>query len=580
MESQTANSSHSVRYQPDERPPRALAIGLGLQAAILTFTPVIIVPLVVLQAADQSGAYMSWAIFMAVLISGITTLVQVVRVGRFGAGHVLIMGTSGSFIAVSISALTEGGPALLATLIMISSAIQFVLAARLSLLRRIVTPVVSGTVLALIAISIAPIIFDMLTDVPEGTPASAAPMCAVITLGLITALTLRAPDAWRLWAPIIGMGGGCIVAAFFGLYDMQRVADAAWIGLPNIAWPGLDLTFDGRFWLLLPSFVFVTLIGAVDTIADATAIQRISWRDRRAVDLRVVQGAVNADGLGNLLSGLAGTIPNATYSNSLSLAEMTGVGARSVGVYIGLIFLGLAFLPKVTALLIAIPAPVVGAYVFVLLALIFVQALKLMVQDGIDTRMSLIVGLGFWVGVGFQNQAIFTDYLGGTLGKVLENGMTAGGLTLLVLLLFMELTAPRRSRLAMELDIAGLPQLDAFLRALAARMRWNAGSTERLCSAGEEALLSLVHQEEDETEREGRHLLVVARNDHGTAELDFIAALGEDNLEDRMLILREQVDRPNERELSLRLLRHFASSVRHQQYHDIDIVTVRVDGSG
>ena len=61
----------------------------------------------------------------------------------------------------------------------------------------------------------------------------------------------------------------------------------------------------------------------------------------------VVQGAVNADGLGNLLlSGLAGTIPNATYSNSLSLAEMTGVGARSVGVYIGLIFLGLAFLPK------------------------------------------------------------------------------------------------------------------------------------------------------------------------------------------------------------------------------------------
>ena len=203
-----------------------------------------------------------------------------------------------------------------------------------------------------------------------------------------------------------------------------------------------------------------------------------------------------------------------------------------------------------------------------------------MVQDGIDTRMSLIVGIGFLVGVGFQSQALFTDYLSGTISKMLEDGMTSGGLTLLVLLLFMELTAPRRSRLAMELDIAGLPQLDAFLRALATRMRWNIAATERLCSAGEEALLSLVHQEEDEADREGRHLLVVARNDHGTAELDFIAALGEDNLEDRMLILREQVDRPNERELSLRLLRHFASSVRHQQYHDIDIVTVRVDGSG
>ena len=579
MESQTANSSHSVRYQPDERPPRALAVGLGFQAAILTFTPIITLPLVIMQAADQGAAYTSWAIFMAVLISGITTIVQAVRVGRFGAGHILIMGTSASFIAVSITALTEGGPALLATLIIVSSAIQFALAARLSLLRRFVTPVVSGTLLALIVLTVIPVVFDMMTKVPEGTPASAAPVCVVVTLSIIAALTLRAPDAWRLWAPVIGLGGGCIVAAFFGLYDTQRVAAAAWIGLPHIVWPGFDLTFDGRFWLLLPSFVFVTLIGAVDTIADTTAIQHISWRDRRTVDLRLVQGAVNADGLGNLLSGLAGTIPNATYSASVSLAELTGVGARSVGVYIGLIFIGLAFLPKVTALLIAIPAPVVGAYLFVLIALVFVQALKLMVQDGIDTRMSLIVGVGFLVGVGFQSQALFTDYLSETISKMLEDGMTSGGLTLLVLLLFMELTAPRRSRLAMELDIAGLPQLDAFLRALAARMRWNPGSTERLCSAGEEALLSLVHQEEDEADREGRHLLVVARNDHGTAELDFIAALGEDNLEDRMLILREQVDQPNERELSLRLLRHFASSVRHQQYHDIDIVTVRVDGS-
>lgn len=59
MESQTANSSHSVRYQPDERPPRALAVGLGCQAAILTFTPIITLPLVIMQAADQGAAYTS-----------------------------------------------------------------------------------------------------------------------------------------------------------------------------------------------------------------------------------------------------------------------------------------------------------------------------------------------------------------------------------------------------------------------------------------------------------------------------------------------------------------------------------------
>ncbi|MCE2487059.1 MAG: hypothetical protein J4F42_16210 [Desulfurellaceae bacterium] len=59
-----------------------------------------------------------------------------------------------------------------------------------------------------------------------------------------------------------------------------------------------------------------------------------------------------------------------------------------------------------------------------------------------------------------------------------------------------------------------------------------------------------------------------------------MAAVGEENLEDHIALLGDQVETPDERELSLRLLRHFASSVRHQQYHNIDIVTVRVDGAG
>ena len=343
---------------------------------------------------------------------------------RRAPGHVLIMGTSGAFIAVCVTALTEGGPALLATLIVASSLFQFGLAARLSLLRRIITPVVSGTVIALIAVTIMPVVFRMLTDVPDGTPASAAPACATATVGVIAALALRASGAWRLWAPMIGIGVGCVVGSLFGLYDVDRVTDAAWVGLPTNAWPGFDVQFDARFWVLLPAFVFVTLVGAIETIGDAVAIQRVSWRTPRAVDFRTVQGAVNADGLGNLLSGLAGTVPNTTYSSSIPLAELTGVGARRVGVYLGIVFLVLAFLPKVTAVLLAVPGPVVAAYVMVMLALLFIQGMKLVVQDGIDYRKALIAGLAFWIGLGFQNDMIFADQLGETWGGLLGNGMT------------------------------------------------------------------------------------------------------------------------------------------------------------
>ena len=579
MESSGPGKTHDIRYEPNERPPHMLAFGLGFQAALLCLGGVVLTPAIVIRAAGQSETYLSWAIFMAVVVSGISTILQAVRVGRFGAGHVLIMGTSGAFIAVCVTALTEGGPALLATLIVASAMFQFLLAARLSLLRRIITPVVSGTVIALIAVTIVPIVFDMLDDLPADAPAGAAPACAAATVGAIAALALRATGAWRLWAPMIGIGVGCVVAALFGVYDTDRVAAAAWVGTPTTAWPGFDVRFDARFWLLLPAFVFVTLVGAIETIGDSVAIQRVSWRTPRATDFRTVQGAVNADGMGNLLSGLAGTVPNTTYSSSLPLAELTGVGARNVGVAIGLVFIGLAFLPKVTALLLAIPGPVVAAYLLVLLALLFIQGMKLVVQDGVDYRKSIIAGLAFWIGLGFQNQLIFAEQLGETWGGLLGNGMTAGGLTAMVLTLFVELTAARRRRLDGPLDAKILPEIDTLLRDLAGRLGWNADSTERLCSAGEETLVSLVRQEEEAADVAGRRLRVVARNDHGTAELEFIAAVGETNLEDRMVLLTDQTDTPNERELSLRLLRHYASSVRHQQYHDIDIVTVRVDGS-
>ena len=579
MESVGPGKTNDIRYEPDERPPHTLAFGLGFQAALLCLGGVVLTPAIVIRAAGQSETYLSWAIFMAVVVSGISTILQAVRIGRFGAGHVLIMGTSGAFIAVCVTALTEGGPALLATLIVASALFQFLLAARLSLLRRIITPVVSGTVIALIAVTIVPIVFDMLDDLPANAPAGAAPACAAATVGAIAALALRATGAWRLWAPMIGIGVGCVVAALFGVYDTDRVAAAAWVGTPTNAWPGFDVRFDARFWLLLPAFVFVTLVGAIETIGDSVAIQRVSWRTPRATDFRTVQGAVNADGMGNLLSGLTGTVPNTTYSSSLPLAELTGVGARNVGVAIGLVFIGLAFLPKVTALLLAIPGPVVAAYLLVLLALLFIQGMKLVVQDGVDYRKSIIAGLAFWIGLGFQNQLIFAEQLGETWGGLLGNGMTAGGLTAMVLTLFVELTAARRPRLDVPLDAKVLPEIDALLRDLAGRLGWNADSTERLCSAGEETLVSLVRQEEEAADVAGRRLRVVARNDHGTAELEFIAAVGETNLEDRMVLLTDQTDTPNERELSLRLLRHYASSVRHQQYHDIDIVTVRVDGS-
>ena len=574
-----ADQTHrtSVRYEANEKPPAPLAFGLGLQLAILTIAGVVLTPAIVIRAAGGSEGFLSWAVFAAVAVSGITTVVQAVRIGRVGAGYVLMMGTSGAFIAICITAIAEGGPAMLATLVIISSLFQFVLSTRLSLLRQVLTPAVAGTVIMLIPVTVMPIIFDMLKQVPEGASTQSAAASALATLLVIAGIALKAKGALRLWAPVIGVVAGSVVAGFYGLYDIGLVAKAAWVGLPEGEWPGLDLGFGPVFWALLPAFIFVTLVGAIETVGDAIAIQHVSWRRPRAVDFRAVQGAVAADGVGNLLSGLAGTVPNTTYSTSVSVTELTGVGARRVGVAVGAVFIVLAFLPKALAVVLAIPGPVAAAYITVLMAMLFVVGMRVVIQNGIDYRSGLVAGLAFWTGVGFQNGVIFPEYFSEFAGGLLQNGMTAGGLVAILLSLFLELTAPRRARIETRVDVSALPKIRAFLGEFAARSGWDEAMVNRLEAASEETLLTLMEKQEA-GEAEHRRLRLVARKEGDQAVLEFAAAMGEENLQDRIALLGDRTaGAPAEQEVSLRLLRHVASSVLHQQYYDMDIVTVHVD---
>ena len=576
MNDSSVPAPREVRYEPNDSPPAALSLGLGMQYALLSISGIVLTPAIVIRSAGGGEGYLLWAVFAGLCVCGITTLVQAVRVGRIGAGYILLMGTSGAFIAVSVSALVEGGPGLLAALVIASSLFQFALASHLSLLRRIITPLVAGTVIMLIAVTIIPIAFDMMAQVPEGIPAVGVQACAAATLVATIVLALLAKGAWRLWAPVIGVGLGCIVASFYGLYDTTMIGSAPWIGLPGTGWPGIDLSFGLSFWTLLPVFVLVTVVGAIETIGDAIGIQHVSWREPRATDFRAVQGAVAADGLGNLLSGLTCTVPNTTYSSSVAITELTGVAARSVGVCIGGLFFAFAFMPKVTAVILAIPNAVVASYLLVLLAILFALGMRIVVKDGLDYRKSVVVGVAFWLGVGFQNQQIFADGLGEFAASILGNGMTAGGLAAILMVLLMQLAEPRRRTLKTTLTAKSLPGMDSFLREFAEDKRWDDEAANRLRAAGEEVILSLLPAEE-ESEDPPKHLFFVLSGDRNAAEMELIASSTEQNLEDRLALLGRWADEGGEAHISLKLLQHYASSVRHQQYHGTDIVTVRVD---
>ncbi len=576
MSSRDEQNASNVLYEPHENPPALVSLGSGLQLVVLGITSIIFIPTIVIRVSGGTEAYLSWAVFGAVAVSGVCTALQAVRLSRVGAGYLLFMGPAGAFIGVCVSALVEGGPALLATLVVASSLVPIVISMRLAFFRRILTPTIVGTVNMLIPATVLPVVFSRLADAPQDAALS-SPLTAVATGLVIGGISLKAGATLRLWAPLIGVIVGSVFGGSLGLYDFDRVARAPWIGLPHGSWPGIGIDLGPAFVELLPAFAFVALIGAIQTITGAVAIQRVSWRRPRAVDYRAVEGAVTADGIGKLLSGIAGIVPTQTIGVSVPTVELTGVAARRVGIIAAGVLIVLAFLPKFLAMILAIPSAVVVAYLTVVLALTFVRGMTEVVQGGIDHRKALIAGVSFWVGVGCQNDLLFPEVLAELGGGLLANGITAGGIMAILMTLFLEATAPRRSRIEVELDLSVLPKIRAFLEAFASRNGWGPEMVDRLGAASEETLLTLIDQDEGREKRGHRRLLLMARKESGGAVLEFIAAVSEENVQDRIGLL---ADRPDdvlmEREVSLRLLRHIASSVRHQQFHDTDIVTVHV----
>jgi NCS2 family nucleobase:cation symporter-2/xanthine permease XanP len=565
----------AVRYEVNDKTPHPLSLALGAQSVALILAGIVLTPVIVLRAGGVES-FASWAIFVALIVSGATTMLQARPLWRFGAGYVLFMGTSGAFISVGITAILEGGVALLMTLIVASSLIQFPLAANLGLLRRIITPTVGGTAIMLIAVTVMPIAFGLMSN-PSANGTAVGPgaaASAVATLGTIIGFSIFGGRRGRLWSPLIGLIVGSAVAAAYGLVDTAGVAAATWIGLPDFAWPGLDLSFGASFWQLLPAFAIVTLVGAIETFGDGIAIQRVSWRKARAVDFRAVQGAVYADGLGNLLSGLGGTLPNTTYSTSVSVVDMTGVAARRIGLYGGLLLLLLAFSPKIAAVLLAVPNAVVGAYIVVLLVLLFMHGVKLATEDGITYENILIVGLGFWLGVGFQQKALFYDLMPGFAQSLLSNGMTAGTIVAILLTLLFRARRGRPKRLATDFSVASVPKVHEFVETIAHAAGWDKPAINRLQLAAEEALVVMLERAESKALAE-RQLRIEVRQNENQIELDLIVAPRGANLEDE-LPLAMQSKAPPEEMLSFRILSSIVDDIRHQQFHGIDVVTLKV----
>ncbi len=574
-------------YEAEESPPQLTALALGAQSAALVAAPIALFPIVLFQAVEGSETELAWAVFAMLAVNGVTTVLQSLRFGTLGSGLLVISYPSPTAIPFCIIALEEGGAGTLAALILASGVFQIAVSTKLSLLRRLFTPAFSGAVLILLVITFVPVVFGGLNDVPEGAPAAAGPVCILVTFVLTLGLLMRGSGAWRVWSSLIGIAVGSLVGAAFGIFDFGPVKDAPIAGLPIDGWSGLGLEFGSAFWSLLPAFLFLALIALMQGTSIAMSIQRVSWRRPRAIDYRRVQGISAFTGAGNLLAGAAAVMPVTISPRGTVFAQQTRCASRDVGIVTGALLIAAAFFPQTWSLLIGIPAPVSAVFILVMVSPLMVEGMKLIVQDAPDFRVGLAIGAAMLIGIGLQT-GLWDLPIGDVWEAVFQKAFTAGGAALIVLTFFAELGGRRTFRLRTELGAHSLDEIRSFLGRFSSGQGWTPQMTERLEAVAEETVLILSESGRDANGSGARRLLLNARAHGPAAELEFVSASGDaENLEDRLTLLTNpgpaeaeieagETDGSIWRDASLRLLGHYAASVSHRQYYDLEVVNVRV----
>ena len=400
-------ASENLLQDPHYRPPMAEAVPLGIQHVLAMFAGNITVPLLVALAAGPQ--YIAVLVQIALLAAGVATLIQTVGIGPVGSRLPVVQGTSFAYVGVLTAAIKSGATmAAVFGATLIGGLFQMVLGYFIPQVRKFIPALVSGVVVMTIGLTLLPVGIKY----SAGCGAYPAPFCEQAGFGnasnwgmalfviVITLLIRRyGRGVWSTASIFIGLVIGYLVSIPFGLVDGDKasaIGEAAWVGLPD-TWFGLEFTSAAAI-SLIGLMIIMAFITSIETVGDISGIT-MGGANREPTD-RELRGGIMADGLGSAIVALFGGLPNTSYSQNVGLVSFTKVMSRHV-VTVGAVFLILCGLvPKLAAIIAALPQPVLGGAAVVMFGLIVAAGLKLVAQSGLNTRNMLIAAISLGLGMG------------------------------------------------------------------------------------------------------------------------------------------------------------------------------------
>jgi len=426
-------------YSLEEKLSWWLALSLGLQHLLGMFVGIVTPPLIVgaqLGLPPQETAYL---VSMSLFTSGLTTLLQVHKIGPLGSGLLSVTGPSFAFVPLAITTGAGGDLGMVFGLALAGAWVPIVVAFGLKSARRLFPPLVTGIAIALIGITLIGVGFSQISGFP-GSPGFGSPIN--FGLGFLVIALIVAGQAWgqgwvRNTSIAMGLVVGSLVAAGFGLVDFSLVREARVFELPNPLRYGLH--FNPVY--LLPWLVAYLLV-SLECIGDLTATSGVS---REPVEGPLfesrLRGGLLADGIGCAFCSLFCALPKTTFAQNNGIIALTGVASRRVGIVTGILLAVCGLFPQLAALISVIPRPVLGGATFLMFSTVAAAGLQIASRGGLNTRNQFILACSLGLGIGVQGSPAALEALrlglmgygvpqalGEALKVMMESGLAMGTL--------------------------------------------------------------------------------------------------------------------------------------------------------
>jgi len=420
-----------------------LSIVVALQHVLAVFVGIVTPPLIIARALKLSGADGTFLVSMALLVSGVGTILQTRRLGPVGSGLLSIQGTSfvfvGPIIGLAASVTAAGGSAhdslsVVFGTCLAMSIVPILLSPCIRFAGRIITPLVTGVVVTLIGLTLVEVGitslgggFEAKHDGSFGSPGNLG--LAVIVIALIVGLNGSRREWLRTMSVIAGLAGGYVVAILAGRVALTNLHGLPWIAVPSPLRYGLGI----RAAALLP-FAFLYLITAIESIGDLTATSTLAGEPIEGdLYFRRLRGGVMADGVSSMIAAVFNSFPSTTFAQNNGVIQLTGVGSRHVGTIVGMFLVLLGLFPAVGGVVEAMPPSVLGGATILMFGMVAVAGIKILSGVKMDRRSSTIAALSFALGLGVTFVPDIVGAMPPFIREMFSSGIATGGMCALSL---------------------------------------------------------------------------------------------------------------------------------------------------